>query len=729
MPAGRPGAEEARWPAGRRARALVLLAACPLAAGATDLTGRADLTGARDDSTGASSEYLRQVYTLDYRRQVTQPFSYRFGLRVQDDRGSSTGAELSGRFESRILAPSASLDYRLPSFGLLLSYRLNDERRLDPRGAEPLDRSIERIAGTVRGQVLDRGDLALAADRLAYASDAVSTTDDRIGLTFRYTTPSFRISNENRIQRFEDARTGFTRISMGPRISSSYTRTFGQGWVLSAQYVLDYFRTEQEARSLSPVTIATEIPVEGGLHALDDLPLDGDPMTPEPRLVDRSFDASAGVSLGPSGASFHNLAVDLGRVLTAEELRVHVRGGTGAPVPFGGPVTFAAYASQDGLRWAPAGGTTTTFDRDLSAYVVAFAPLGARYFKVVSFGVNGVETVVTELQCFVRETFRPEETLVSSAVRQGLGLVVGARPWPRVSLGFSGQVNADALSPYRGRRSWSTDTSNSLQARLGPYGPHRFEARQSHTWSRRQGGSSQSSLASTVLARYQPIPRLEAGLSARFTEDRAARETPAPVSTRSLTFGGSLEGRAAPWETLSVSAQAGMNRQSLDGGGTTDYLVGGLHGEARPWRDVDVRADATLQRILSRRGDTAAHAAFPILRVVGYELYAGEATYRPSPQLSVSARLGWARSDSAEGLVQVYRTSWLPFPGGTVQLGLDHGEEIDPLSGQSYRRTAANARWDLNRHALLQLSYNAFRGAGALPVRQESLYLTLTLRT
>lgn len=710
--------------------ALATLPAWPLLPRAADLTGRADLTAAQDEAVSSSSEYLRQVYTLDYRRQVSLPISFRLGLRYQDDRGSSVAGVEESRIRSRVLAPTASLDYRLESFGLLLSYRLNDEERIDPDTGATLARSIERWAGSVRAQVVEGGDVALAADRLGFSSATRRTIDDRVGLTFRYTTPAFRLQNENRIQRFEDDRTGFTRISMGPRITAAYSRSFGNGWALAAQYLVDYFRTEQEARSSVPVTIPTEILLAGGLYVLDDLPLDTDPMTPEPRLVDRGFDASAGVSLGPvPGTSFHNLAVDLGRVLSADELRVHVRSATGAPVPFGGPVSFAAYSSQDGLRWAAADGPATSFDPDLSAYVVTFAPVAARFFKVVSFGVNTVDTLVTELQCFVHETFQPDETLVSSAVRQGLGLVLSAKPWPRVSLGYSGQLNADALSPYRGERTWSTDTSNALHAQLGPFGPYRLEARQTHTWARQPRGFSQSSLASAALARFQPIARLELGLDARRTEDRVERELPTRLSIRSVTWAASLESRVALYESLSLSASAGVNRQSLAGGGTTDYLIGGLRAEARLRRDLDLRLDVTAQRVFSRRGDTSAQLAFPLLRVTGYELYVAEATYRPSAQLSLMARAGYAVSGATDGIVQVYRASWLPFPGGAVQLAFDYGEEIDPLTGQSFRRASASPRWDVNRHAVLQLSYNMVRGSGALPVRQESVYVTLTLKT
>lgn len=718
-------------PRGRLGRAADIAArlalACAALAGearAGDFSGRADLTYAQDDAAVASSDYLRQVYFLDYRRQFSPVISYRLSLRYQDDRGTTVGPDTRTRLRTRVLAPTGSLDYRQESFGASLSYRRNDESNLDPITGRFAPRVIERYAGMSYLKLFEDADVGLGADRLAYSSADVETTDDRLVASFRYTSESLRIVNDNRLQRFADARAQLARTSVGPRVAAAYSRKLGERYALSAQYVVDYFRTEQEVRTATAGSVATEVQPVAGLYLNDDLPIETPPMAPDPGLVDRGFDASAGVAIGPDGASFQNLGVDLGRFAALDELRIHVRSGAGAPVPFGGSVSWTAYSSQDGLRWAPIDGALSIFSVGMSAYVVSFPATTARFFKAVNFGVNTVDTVITELQTFVHEAFVPNQPLVSSAVRQGLGVVLSAKPLPQLVLGYSGQLNADAVSSDRSAARWSTDSTHAASATLGPYGPFSFGLGQGFTLARQPFGYMQRSIASTASVRYQPIERFDATVEGRRAEDRVS----SVISVRTVTTGASLTTRIAPYDALQLSAIAGFNRQDIASGGTTDYLTAAGQSLLNLRRDLDLLLEASVQRTLSRTGDTSAQLAVPLIRILTYARYTGEARYHPSSQLALMARLGYSASDATSGLLQNYRASWSPFPGGAVQLAFDYSEEIDPLSGRSLRRIAASPRWIVNRHAVLELSYNVVRGTGSYPVRQQNLYMTFSLK-
>jgi hypothetical protein len=725
----RPRATARGGDAVRRAGLALALGAALSATGARarDLSLRADLTDAEDRTNDTSNSYFRQAYSIDWRRQFSQPISWRLSLQYQDDRGETRLPGATTELRTRILTPTASLNYRIPELGLTAAWRRTDEDRIDPITGAELARTIERASVSLFVQPFERADGTLSADRLAYSSDTLRTTDDRFALGFRYNSPSLRITNENRAQHFEDSRAGVSRFSMGPRVTAAYSRSFGDAGQVAVQYLLDYFRTEQTARSSTAVEVPIDLEPVAALVVVDDLPDDTPPMTPEPRLLDRDFDGGAGISLGPLGASFQNLAVDLGRVAEADELRIHARSSARAMVPFGDSVTWTVYSSPDGLRWAPVDGSTSRFDADMSAWVVGFGRTSARFFKAVNFGVNTVDTLVTELQAFVHETFQPDETRVSSTVRQSLGVTASARLLPRVRVTWSGQLNANAITPYDGPVAWTTDVSNTAVASFGPFDTLAYDLGASQTWASQAGGQTQRTLAGTGTVRWTPVERCETRLDARVHSDQVTPPAPAPV-VRALTFGASAHGAAQLYPAVRASLGGGLSRQLLDGGGVTDFVTAGAQGSAGLTRDVELRVDASLQRTLNREGDTSAQLTTPLVRILAYEIYTAELRYRPSGQLLVSARGGYSTSPSGSGLVRSARVNWTPFPGGAVRLSFDYSHEIDPLSGQTFQRASAAPRWDVNRHAALELSYNMARGTGTLPVEQQNLYLTLSLR-
>lgn len=718
-----------RAPAG--ARALACVAAALLGgtapARASDLSGRAELTYGEDEGLASSSDYLRQTYLLNYRRQVTVPTSYQLTLRYRDDRGALRFGEERSDLRLRSFAPSAAIDHRMEGFGLNLSYRRNDEATLDPEVDRFRHRTIERYSGGFYVRPFERGDFSVGVDRLAFRAASVDTLDERVAVGFRYTSDSLRLVNEFRVQRADDNLAQSTRMSIGPRITAAYSRVAGTRHAISAQYILDYFLTEQETLANVPVTVAVEAQPAAGLFATDNLPVDTDPLVSEPRLIDRSLDVSAGVSIGPTGTSFNNLGLDMGRFFTIDELRVHVRDAAGQPIAQGGSVIWTTYSSQDGLRWALVDGAVATFSPGLSAYVIDFPPASARFFKVVNFGVNAVETFVTELQPFTRETLQPRTTRTSSAVRQGIVLALATKPMDKVTLDYSTLLNADMIAPDRGPRRWFTDWSNAATARFGPHGDFLYGLGQTFTIAREPGGLTQSAWATSGSARYQPIQRYSSTLEARVGSQVFERAFPTE-SVRTTTLGTTLSNNFDVYDSLRLALNAGVSRQQFEAGASNDFLSASAYAHADLRRDLSLRLESSMQRSLARRGElTPAEQGVPLLRIITYELHTAQLRYWPTPQLTLTARVGYASAEAGDGVIQSYQAAWSPFPGGAVQLAFDYSQDVDPLTGRSFRRFTALPRWQINKRAHLQLSYNHARGTGEPPVRQQNLLLTLSL--
>lgn len=715
-----------RW-RGARFVALVCaaLAAAPAAAG--DLSGRADLTYGNDEGTSSTNEYVRQVYWLQYRRVFSPALSYRLSLRAQDDQGRSASLGDLSRRESRFVAPSGSLDHHLDTFGLRLAYDLQLGEDFDSGIGRTASRTMQRYRAGSYLKPFESGEVSIYADRLAFEAQRVDTRDDRAGVQLSYRSTEWSITNDNRVQRYVDNRSQLTRLGYGPRSTVQYSRRLGDRFNASAQYIVDFLRTEQQALSSSPVSQAIEVDPVNALYIVDDLPIDTTtPLNPDPRLIDRTFNVSAGISLGPEGSSFQNLALDMGRVLTLDEMRVHVRNGAGGLVSFGGTVTWTVYSSVDGLRWIPVDGVVGAFDPEVSAYIIGFNPTPARLFKIVNFGVNTIETFVTELQSFAHEAFRPNETLTSSTLNQGLQLNVRGTPWTKLNMGYIGQVNGNRIAPLRGDSVWSSDVANTVDVSAGRFGWFSLGANQTQSLARQAAGNSQSSLATSASVSMQPVERYEATLEGRHSRDRVEFSN---NYVRTITNGARISHRIDPYDSVRATVSAAYDHQQIVNAGSTQYLSVSSNALLKAWRDLDVELAASYQRPISREGDTSAQDLVPLIRIVAYERYTAEGRWRPSSQLSLSARGGYTAAETGSGVVQNYRANWNPFPGGAIQLSFDYSEDIDPLSGRRFRRASAMPRWLVNRFAAFQLSYNNIRVTAndAPPLNQQNLYLTLSL--
>jgi hypothetical protein len=412
--------------------------------------------------------------------------------------------------------------------------------------------------------------------------------------------------------------------------------------------------------------------------------------------------------------------VDMGRSVNLDELRIHVRNATGQLVPFGGPVTWTVWASQDGTRWAPIAGVSQTFSVAMSAYVLGFATTAARYFKAVSFGVNTIDTFVTEVQPFVRETLVAGETLVAHAVRQGLGLDLSAVIAPKTTLTYAGQVHANSVTAFNGKARLSSDVLNAGNIKVGPFGAYTFDAGASQLDTRAPGSVSESRLATTGGATIRPIERFSARIEARRSLDRVG-------GVRSTTNGATLSSTAIVYDALVAGASIGMSRQSA-AGGYSEFLTGNGNVVAQVRQEVELRLDVAVQRSVNESGDVqAALASAPVLQTVTFQRYSADIRFRPAIQLDLLGRVGYASTASGSGVIRKARAAWEPFPGGNIRLAFDYDVEVDPLTGRSYRQISAQPQWLVNGHATLALRYNDVRGSGGGAVRQQSINLSLSI--
>jgi hypothetical protein len=366
-------------------------------------------------------------------------------------------------------------------------------------------------------------------------------------------------------------------------------------------------------------------------------------------------------------------------------------------------------------------GVTQAFRVPTSSFVLGFARTSARFFKAVSFGENTIDAFVTEIEPLVRREFVAGETHVAHAVRQGLGLDVTATLAPKTVLSYLGQVHASSATAFVGPTRYAGDTTNIGTVKLGPYGDYSFDVAAAQYYTRAPGGKDHSKFAVSGTTRYRPIERFTAALEARRALERFG-------AIRSTTTGASVSTSATVYDALLAGASVGYSRQAFESGDSSDYLTTSGNAIAQLRRDVELRLDVAVQRSVAEQGNPQAIlGGEPFFQTLVFQRYSTELRYRPSTQLDLLGRIGYAATPSGDGILQKARVNWEPFPGGNVRLAFDYDVEVDTLTGRSYRQLSASPQWLINRHATLALRYNDVRGSGGAAIRQQSVNLSLSI--
>ena len=459
------------------------------------------------------------------------------------------------------------------------------------------------------------------------------------------------------------------------------------------------------------------------LNGITDVPSDTtlDPLVQNPALIDRNFVVSAGPSLGPDGASFWNLAADMGRVMEIEQFRVSVRDGNGNVVPSGGLVTWSAYTSTDGQRWIEVPVLSQSFDPRQSAYLVAFARNAARYFKVVNFGTNSLAAYVTEIQVYSVEGLQGDQVRYTTTLLQiGLGSV-SARVLERLVLTWTGLANVT--------RGWvqttiadNRDFQTTVSAVAGPFADFTTTFTSSWRSSSTAGFGDQSSLSNSILVQYLPIPRFEVSANLGAFRDQVN-------DVISNTYALNLSSRLRLYEAMRFQLSGTLSRQYV-GPVITDYLGVGAWAEFDLLRDLRFTARASVTEAVASTGGTLPPDALLIPRPQQYQTYYGELRYFPSVQLNLQARVGWVATANGEsGLLQNYRASWSPFMDGAIQINTAFEQDINLVDGRTFQRATIWPHWQINPWASLDLNYNytSITRRDLPQSRLQSFFATLTL--
>ena len=402
---------------------------------------------------------------------------------------------------------------------------------------------------------------------------------------------------------------------------------------------------------------------------------------------------------------------------------ISVRSSSGAAVPTGGPVSWTAYTSADGVHWLSAGGAAV-FDPVQSAYVVTFNRTNARYFKAVNFGVNLLDTFVTEIQALVHDTVQTTVSRTTRTTSQSATARVTYTPVHRVVLQYLGAANTSESTGTGALASSGTDLSNRLVMTLTPDDTQTFSGQYARSDSERVGFPARSSQIASLLASFTPLPTLVVGGHGAWALDEA-------VPDRAETLSAGVDGSAQVLPALRALAALDLShRTAVSATGpmpSLTYTTASSAVFARLLPDLDGVLTATAQRSVS--GSSGAAATSVVAPVVLYQQYLATLDYHPTPALLVGGRWGLYEGQTS-GFVHGYRATWSPFRGSAVQFTVSYDLDFDLLTGNRARHAFVSGRWEVNAHTNLNVSYTDVANSGATSsTHLQQFFVNLGLHT
>lgn len=699
--------------------AVLVAPALPAVGGA--LTGRALVGYNRYEYDSLLTDGLRQTYDLRLSRAISDATRFQLTFRADDFSGSVENDRARLNSSTRTLQPSLNLNVEVGDVHASVT-------------GDVIDTQAD-IGGALTGRRLQRsrGELSWEPERLPSLlfmgqhnaiddkASATNQTDDFFVASARYEVRGLQLSLSEQYNGTVSPSAGYDRSTQAHSADVQYTTTgFSGRAMLSAQAGARLSQLRQQATSNAPSSVPNPVAIVRASSSIDDTPTDGTdhPLVPAPSLIDGDLNRSSGISLGPDGVSFQNLAIDLGRLERVDEIRIIVRDAVGDPLRRGGgPVTWDVYTSTDGFIWTQIPSVTSSFNGPQSYYTVSFTLDLKRFYKVVNFGVNSEATFVTEVQGYYHTTIAPGTTRNTDQDNYIGALSTWVQPTKKLSLSYSGLYNSFTQSDAATGDLSSTDFAHLgfVEYDFARDWTVRGEYRKSEAGA--VAGASNSTDGYTSYLDYAPTQQLH--LSAEYGRDD---QTLGDSSFTLETY--ALHTTALVIRSLNLVLDIGTQDQIFEDGSAAHRKFENLSANAQLSRTWTARLAGSLQESETESDD-------PATQLLGPERD-NRATldlmWHPGERLAVTGRLGYARGTSLSGFTHKYHVEWFPFGDGTVTLSASYDEDIDPATGRRGSRVIFNPRWAMNRHATFDLNYTAVSSTDPSGTRQQrTAFATLTL--
>jgi len=681
---------------------IALVVGAPATAQQQPLTGRALLSYQFFGTDSGSADGFHQIYDLGYQRLITDPLQIQLFFRAEGDRISQNfGLTQTQTSSFWRLQPYAEVDYLVPQIQFVGRYDANTLNSHFSDAAAGRQQRTQRGMETLTWAPDALPSLLLHGEQFSNtdAQAGIDQTQSIVSETVAYQWRGLSIGEFADYRTFNDNSRDFRRTAYDAQLFGQLNGTFlgGRGSV-SAQAVAGVTKLQESTTASSETSVPTQVPIVSVSFVHDETPRDSRDAAPTPTttLLDRDFKNSAGIPLGLGAPSFQAFVFDLGRFTNVDTVRVYVRDTGGNPVQFGGLLRFDVYTSSNRLDWMPIPDDGTRFILSVSAYEVSFTKTSLRYFKIVSFGSNSIDTWATEVEAYFHTAFAANETRDTDIRFLTANLNLSGQVTPWLALTYSGIFNDyKTLQPDRPDYS-SIDNDQQFSAEFAPSRALdltlRYELRNVNP----RGGQTDTLNGYWAILQYTPLPTLSTTVEANRTHEL----TNFDITLDTLR----LSQYMRFLDSLDLRFDGGIQRSNS----TTERLQAKIKfADATSYinltRSIQLSVAANLQQT-----DFSGSGADALgLERQTISRYYAEIDYRPSTKLLLSGRYGYSNAGSLSGSIRAWRVEWYPFASGTIGIGTIYDEDVDTNHfSRRFRRIQILPTWQINRYATLTANYN-----------------------
>jgi hypothetical protein len=665
----------------RSAVLAALLLVCHAGAVAQEVKGRIRETYQTASSETNDTESLLQNYEISFKNPVAQGLYWQARLRAllagfDQSEGVAT--------DTRLLEPFLQVVYEGPSWQASAGSRMT---QLTPLGDTPESPSRKRqdLFGRIAWSAERRPRFDWSVARIEIDDSLLnSSTEDRSLLTLAYGGGLGNTSLGLEGRRYLDRDSEFTRDSLRGTWNGDLRRTLAAGRVtIGGQALVVQGRTDENAPRALVVDVLRR--PRAGLYAVDTTPLSG-ALAVTLELIDANLTAPAADLSG----DFRNLGVDLGFPDTVDMALVTIE----RRLLPGNEDDYAwdVYTSADGEFWSLAAGSVAyTFNGLENRFEIRFAPVSARFVKIVNtnFSRNEPPLAVTEILVSSRETRSGRRNLTESNQSGNLSVAWSAHPNMDVGFNtFASRLANDTGSGLQTNRDLNSTLTTTLRPADKVVTSLRLQAIQRDS---EQGVPESDRIASLGLA-VTPLPTLD--LSVTGTHRRNTSPTDLLVQADSVNF----RADARFLHDVETALDLGILRQEE-----------GILGRTTSRRTARLLLATTLRPGLLLSNNWGVER----IEYGGAGVIPGRTdldlrsrlSYRPTRVLGTEVEYLYQEIGGLSGGSWLYDLDWLPFPGGALQLQFTLIKDRRSLSGTLRDETRLGARWTVNPRTILDLAY------------------------
>lgn len=687
---------------------------------AQDLRARAILSWQDFEADQSTASDFNQIYDLDWIKSVSEPTRYHLWFRARDSKADFLSGETRSSSDFLQLQAGGELRISFQEFRLLAQY--NDISTYIG-STESRDRDLERGRLLLGWMPESLPDLTVEAIRQDFfdrpRGDETSDTRDRATLFEDWGALQASLSFLD--TEFDDLGSQSLRATQEIQGNVLYSDTYWDGLLsASGRLAINDTELDEQGTGAGTGTLREQIQVFTAASGIDETPSNGrdETLQPTPGLVDGFF-VPIGISLGPNGQTFVNVALDFGRTAEVGEVRLYVRDITGDPLLVGGPIDWTVYASLDQLDWVPLTGVTQSFDSARSFYELTFGAVPTRFLKVVSFGLNVVETELVEVEAFELSTIAPGESRRTDRESVTGVASIGARFSERVRAYWNGRRTRFTRQVEGGAETRTDDDDHTLGLVVQPTTKTDVAVRYRYTSQDQTDGFSRTFEQWRADVSYYPRSGIDLTLQALRSEDDAANRL---IETQGLA----LRSHANLLRTIDVRLDVGetenevvLENETITRRFVTGYTIMRL--------TEGLQATATINRTENDVEEDLLPGQDP-LSLPSETRWTIELFWRGGPPLGVTGRYGQVETNDLSTDTRTLNVQWTPFQGGNIYLNMIYDENVDSFSRRTFRRFSITPRWFVNRTTTLDADYSVFDFSGATESSQRTVRINLTFR-